>query len=239
MAGLKAQTVHFGYWQFGGGVTMQSFFGDLSVHDFDPVNKVKEESAPGFYLQSTRHFSPLFSAKLQFVHGRMKGSNLGSGFRFENRFDELAVIPRFNLSYLISPRSKSRTNIYIGAGAGLISFRASKFNLEDGTIEESVGYDVQGKRSGNARTSAVFPVGIEITIDLNNRWGLEAGYIMRLHNTDNIDVHIGSTNINDRYSVMHFGVTYAIDKPKKNRIRQLDCPEGAESSRLKKRGRLF
>ncbi|MDY0343287.1 MAG: hypothetical protein RBR28_06920 [Lentimicrobium sp.] len=238
-SGLKAQPTNFGYWQFGGGVTVQSFFGDLSVHDFDPAKKIKEESAPGFYLQLTRHFSPLFSAKMQFIHGRMKGSNPESGFRFETKFNELALIPRINLSHLISQGSSPRINAYVVAGVGIISFRARKFNMENGTLEASVGYGEQGEKSGNAQNSFVFPVGFEVTYDINNNWGLEAGYSMRLHNTDNIDAHTGSTNINDRYSVLHLGVTYAINKSQKNGIRQLDCPEGAEISRVKKRGRLF
>lgn len=240
LSGLKAQPTSFGYWQFGAGATMQSFFGDLSVHDFDPVNKIKEESAPGFYLQATRHFSPLLSTKLQFIHGKMRGSNPESESRFENRFNELTLLPRLNLSHLISPQSAPRINVYLAAGVGVISFRAKKYNIGDGTLEEAVGYDEQGNKSGSAQISLVFPVGFEVTYAINNVWGLEAGYGMRLHNTDNIDAHAGSTSINDRYSVLHFGITYAINKSQKNGIRQLDCPEGSESSRVKKRsGRLF
>ncbi|MDD2527671.1 MAG: hypothetical protein PHW35_10900 [Lentimicrobiaceae bacterium] len=236
---LRAQPVSSAYWQLGGGITIQSFFGDLSVHDFNPGKKIKEESAPGFYFQFIRHLSPLFSAKIQFIHGRMKGANPESGFRFNTKFNELALLPRLNINHLISPRSTSRINTYVVAGVGIINFRARKFNLEDETPEASVGYDELGEKSGNAQNSFVFPLGMEVSFEINNNWALEAGYSMRLHNTDNIDAHIGSTNINDRYSVLHIGVIYAINKSQKNIIRQLDCPEGDGTSRVKKRGRLF
>lgn len=239
LSDVVAQSAKKVYWQTGAGITLQSFFGDLSVHDFNPLKKISNESDLGFYVQFTGNFTPLLSTKAQFIHGKMRGSNPESGYYFNAGFNELTIIPRLNINSLFLHQQSSRFQAFIVGGVGLINFRSTKYNIADGSLESSVGYNEKGKKQHNPVYSFVFPLGIEATYAINARWGIEAGYTMRLHNTDNIDAHIGSTNINDRYSVTHLGIIYTLNGSPGRNIEALDCSPGDGVSRIKKKGRLF
>lgn len=213
------------HWYLGPQFGIVSFFGDLSVNDFNPVRKLSEESDFGVGLQIGKSVSNLVDLRITYIYGNMEGANPGIDMYFSNNFNEISFDLAFSLSRLIWPASSSRLNFMLNAGLGIIQYRSIKYKLSDNTYLTSEGYNLLKEPEGAACLAMVFPIGAGINYTINPSWVLTSTFAFRLHNKDLLDSQIGNTEIDDRYSIASFGIIYVLN-PEKIRPRQsMECSD--------------
>lgn len=206
-------------WYFGSQLSIVSFFGDLSVHDFDPVRKLTEESDFAWGFLAGKSINRLIDTRIYYNHGHMRGSNAGLDMYFCNDFNEFSLGATLNLSRLLKPASNSRLTIAATAGLGLNFYRSIKYRIFDGSYLSSEGFTHEKKPVGQASSALVIPLGFELNYHPGKNWMYILGFSFRMHNQDLLDSHIGSTGISDRYSVVSIGCSYIVN-PKKKKPKQ-------------------
>lgn len=211
-------------WYLGPQLSVVSFFGDLSVHDFNPVRKLTEESDFGVGMQIGKSLNKQLDLRITYNFGNMKGSNPEMDMYFSNKFNEISFDLAFSLSRLIWPGTTSRFNFTLTAGLGLIQYRAIKYKLSDNTYLSSEGYNSLKEPEGEASLAMVFPVGAGLNYTINSNWILTSNFAFRLHNKDLLDSQIGNTEIDDRYSITSFGIIYVFNPVKLRPWYSIECP---------------
>ncbi|MBK6962709.1 MAG: hypothetical protein IPH20_01945 [Bacteroidales bacterium] len=206
-------------WYFGSQLSIVSFFGDLSVHDFDPVRKLTEESDLAWGFLAGKSINRLIDTRIYYNHGHMRGSNAGLDMYFSNDFNEFCLGTTLNLSRLIKPASNSRLTIAASAGLGLNFYRSIKYSITDGSYLSSEGFSQEKNPVGEASSALVVPLGLELNYHPGKNWMYLLGFSFRMHNQDLLDSHIGSTGISDRYSLLSIGCSYIVN-PKKKKPKQ-------------------
>lgn len=212
------------HWYIGPHAGAASFFGDLSIYDFDPVKKLTKESDFAYGILVGKGINHFLDIQLSWTKGKMKGSNPELDMYFNNSFSEISIGPELILSELIWPGHRSHFNLNLKAAAGLIKYRSIKYRLSDDTFLSSEGFTPLHENSGSARTSMVFSSGVGLSYHINKHWALRGDFSIRLQNKDLLDVHIGSTDVSDRYSYTSFGFVYVFSPTDKQGIRDLECP---------------
>ncbi|NTW25437.1 MAG: hypothetical protein HGA37_12125 [Lentimicrobium sp.] len=214
-------------WYLGPQFGLVSFFGDLSVHDFDPVRKLTNESDFGLGLMAGKSINRLMDARINYIHGRMKGSNPELDMNFKSNFDEISFGLTISLSRLFQPFKISKLNLIASAGVGLINYRSIKYKLSTGTYLSSEGYTQEKQPVGKASSSLTIPIGFELNYRINRNWIASGGVTFRLYNQDLLDSQIGSTGINDRYTVASIGLAHIFNSIKKKAYRNsYECQTG-------------
>ncbi|PKO97805.1 MAG: hypothetical protein CVU14_09395 [Bacteroidetes bacterium HGW-Bacteroidetes-9] len=207
----SAQTYKPGdHWYFGPQIGMASFFGDLSVHDFNLSRKISDESGFAWGLLAGKALNPKIDLRLNYLNGRLKGANPGIDMYFENNFSELNLGASVSISQLIWPGNTARFSLSANVAAGFIHFRAIKYKLSDNSYLSSEGFDPLKKKDGISESSLLLPIGLGLGFRLTNRLTLSGDFSYRLNNSDKIDSQIGNTGISDRYSVASVGCYYII-----------------------------
>lgn len=215
------------HWYIGPQIGLVSFFGDLSVHDFDLARKISDESDLGLGLIVGKSVNRLIDARVNYLHGKMKGSNPGLDMSFKNNFDEIGFGLTISLSRLILPYKVTKLDLVATAGIGYINSRSIKYRLSNGTYLSSEGYTIEKQPVIIASSSLTIPLGVELNYRFSKNWVASGGFSFRLYNEDLLDSHIGITGINDRYSVAYFGLYHIINPIQKKAYR---IPYGCENS---------
>ncbi|MBK9359462.1 MAG: hypothetical protein IPN08_19165 [Bacteroidales bacterium] len=211
-------------WYIGAKVGMVSFFGDLSIHDFDPVSKFTDESDLAWGILAGKSLNRIFDLKVSLISGAMKGSNPSMDMYFSNRFSEISTGTSIDITRLIWPQTVSRFHVTAELAFGGITYRSIKYRQSDDTYLSSVGYTSSREVTGSAKTAIVFPMGIGAGYRVSNHWVISAELLYRLHNTDLLDSQVGSTGISDRYSYTSIGLIYILFPVNQNRIKADECP---------------
>jgi len=211
-------------WYVGIQSGMTSFFGDLSIHDFNPVRKITDESDIALGLVAGKSINRFADISLLYTHGRMHGSNPAQDLRFKNRFNEYVIESAFNINQLINSSNDSRINFYGTAGLGFIRFRSIKYRISDGAYIASVGYNPDMVSAGSAKNTFIVPVGVLMQYRYKMYWMVYSSFSMRIHNKDLLDSQKGSTGINDRYTIFNLGIAYLLAQGKLSGSKKLECP---------------
>lgn len=190
-----------------------SFFGDLGVNDFNPANKLSDESDFGYGLMIGKKISRLLTVNAEFLNGSIKGFNPELGYSFTNDFWHLTAGLELSIKQLVSPRKVTNFDYYIRVGGGYMEADANKTQLPGFT--DNVFLTVSAE-------TPVILTGIGASYYLSNFWKLSARLDAHMTQTDLIDAHDGtSTNINDYYTYLSVGISYLIggkDRSSKNSI---------------------
>lgn len=212
-------------WNYGLKIGLASFFGDLSVHDFNPIRKITDESDFTIGFQIGKSLNASIDLKITYQHGNMKGSNPEMDMYFTNKFNEIALESAVSLSRIVWPETRSRFNLTLNAGLGLIQYRSIKYKLSDNSYLSSEGYNPQKEPEGDASLAMVFPVGAGLNYTINSHWIISGDFAFRLHNKDLLDSQIGETDIDDRYSIISIGIIYVVNPVKIRLRRSMNCPD--------------
>ncbi|KAF5070174.1 hypothetical protein DSECCO2_225040 [anaerobic digester metagenome] len=214
-------------WYLGATAGIASYFGDLSLFDLDPVNKIRHESRFVAGLTAGKSLNQWTDLEVNFYHGGLKGSNQNNDLVFTGNFTELTLNGHISLSRIISKQANQRFQIYLSLGAGSIFYRSSKSRISDKTFVSSVGINPSGNKEGSPGIAAVFPAGILLSFDLNKSLVIRSRFAFRMPDDDLLDAHSGSTGINDRYSLATIGFIYRLSPVRPDKSGPLPCPEFA------------
>ncbi|MCO5255280.1 MAG: hypothetical protein M9926_00850 [Lentimicrobium sp.] len=210
-------------WYCGINTGIASYFGDLSVYDLDPVNKIRHESRFVAGIAAGKSLNKWIDIDLSLDHGGLKGSNQNNDLFFKGSFTELTINGHLSLSAILFKNSYQRFQIYISGGAGTIFFRSSKSRISDNAYVSSVGINSTGNKDGSPGIAAVFPAGILLSFDLSKSLIIKSRFAFRTPGNDLIDAHAGSTGINDRYSLATLGIVYIFNPVKPAKSGPLPC----------------
>ncbi len=210
---LRFQNEVWKIWSIGMDGGVLSFYGDLSIHDNDYIDKLKYESGPGLSVNLTKHFDRLFSLSGQLLAGKLKGSNYASSFNAD--LIEYNLNVRLNMYNLFYPYNKGKFGVTIMAGVGQFLYYSTKTSYNEG---------------GNSVTSHdsrvpefVYFIGGGGFIRPTERFGISMDMGLRQCQTDWLDVLLKNDDF-DYYTYWNLGIVYYIDnfihkKPVRNKAR--------------------
>jgi hypothetical protein len=195
---------------FNGGFT--SYFGDLSIYDADPFNKLKHESKPAFGLLLTKFFTDEVGLSGQFIYGGLK-STYNENLSFDTDFIEYNVQLRVDLLNLFVDRNNTGLGLVAFGGIGHLFFNSVKYTYNEGETSSS-----------SHRTSApefVYLFGGGVNYSFSDRFSVSMDAALRQVQNDKIDNEVRKDNF-DFYSFINMGFTYHLtslnSKPKKGNL---------------------
>ena len=100
-------------WSVNFNIGVTSFFGDLSVFDFDFVKKLSEESGLGVGIIFAKEISPVISFNTQLLYGRLKGTKESSNCYFRGSIIEGSFNGQINISQIIFPGKNTERLMYL------------------------------------------------------------------------------------------------------------------------------
>ncbi|HOI86373.1 MAG TPA: hypothetical protein PLV51_00780 [Lentimicrobium sp.] len=211
---------------FGGlNAGVASFFGDLSIYDYSPKEKLTLESSAAAGITAGKHITKFIIAELNLTKGGLKGSNPSLGLAFNGTILEFSANGYLNFTRLVFPNSEFRTSVYAMAGTGVIAYRATKTSLSDQSVVETIGRNEAGDKDGHPAGKVIFPAGISLSYQFNERWSLRSDFAYRLTTDDRLDAHAGSTSVNDRYTILMVGMRFMLRPLRKIPAGPLPCPQ--------------
>lgn len=180
------------------------------------------ESKFAFYGEADYLMTPYISIGLHGEKGTLAGNGYGSDFT--NRYIAGNVNGKVRLGqflgnvdnysyYTLKANTFSRilSNVYIGAGAGLVKNRISK-NISTlyGNYLESVGGEIS---KDNGEIHFVLPLNVGLDIPFGRtlygpQWAINVNYQHTLTFNDNLDGVINKNN--DQYGLISLGVKYGL-----------------------------
>lgn len=196
-------------WFIGANGAMISFFGDLSTKDYNPVSKTKTESDFGAGITIGRELHNLLSISAFLTSGQMRGNNPQLNYHFNSTINEISFLLNFNISNALLNNFSFPVMFYLTPGYGFLQFESIKRQIDnDVIVNEKDEPDPDFK--GVVRSANFFIGGIGASYSLSDNLSVTAGLGFRFTKSDLLDSHIGSTRINDRYSILSLGVIYKL-----------------------------
>ena len=188
-------------WSVNLNIGVTSFFGDLSVFDFNIVKKISNESKFGGGIILGKEISPVISFNSQFLYGDLKGTKESSNIYFKANIIEGSLNGQINITQIIFPRNKYRKiNIFGNWGIGLVSIKSKLFDLKTDSLMHSFGY-------GRNTIESILPIGFKLSYRISELYDLVFNFSNRRVDTDKLDSQTGNDN-RDFYSYVSIGITY-------------------------------
>jgi hypothetical protein len=194
-----------------GGLT--SYFGDLSLHDFDVGAKLKTESGPAVSLILTKNiFKDAISLSGQLLTGKLEGRK--SNISFTAELLEYNLHARVDFVDLLMLKKSHAFGIVGYAGAGQFLFNTKKVVMEEGTVMNF---------EHNTRVPEfVFFFGGGMYYRVNSNFGITADLALRQCQNDRLDDYVKNDDF-DYYSFLSIGMSYYLTTfkraPLKNKAR--------------------
>jgi hypothetical protein len=204
-SGLKSNPI-LSNWSFGihGGFT--SYYGDLSLHDGNYINKLNYESKPAYGVAVTKHINPAFGIATQITYGGFK-SKYSIQQSFTTDFLEYNLQLRVDAVELFSPGNIARFRVQGFAGIGQFFFRAIEASYIEGKLSETI------HNTGVPEFVLFFGGGFSYQI--TSRLSFSSDMAIRQAQNDKLDNFVNNNDF-DYYSYLSFGITYFIPGFTKN-----------------------
>jgi hypothetical protein len=181
---------------FNGGVT--SYFGDLSIYDSDPANKLKHESKPAFGVLLTKYFRDDIGLSGQMLYGGLKG-RYNEKLSFDTDFIEYNVQLRVDLLNLILRRNNTGIGLVAFGGIGHLIFNSVKTTFVEGRMK------TDAHRASSPEF--VYFAGGGVNYNISDRFSVNIDASVRQAQNDRIDNEVRKDNY-DFYTLVNVGVTY-------------------------------
>lgn len=208
----RAQSDQWNVWAVNANVGITSFYGDLSSHDGNYIEKLHYESGPAMGVMVTKHFDRLFAMSGQFIASKIKGS-LGNT-SFKSDIFEYNLHLRVNIYNLFVPYNKSKFGINVLGGFGNFVFNTTQTITTEGQVELI---------SNQSRVpELVYFVGGGLFIQPTQSFAINTEITIRRCNNDMLD-GLKKNNNDDYYAYLNIGITYYFglfkQKPIRNKAR--------------------
>lgn len=204
----RQQKEQWNVWSINVNAGYTSFYGDLSSHDGNYIEKLRYESGLGMGIIVTKHFDRVFAISGQIISGRLKGAYGNTSFNSE--ILEYNLHLRLNLINLFVPRNNHKFGLVFFGGLGNFLFNTTQTITSEGRVEE-----INNK---SRVPELVYFTGGEIFVMLSNSFAISSELSIRKCKNDMLDGSAINDN-DDYYSYLNFGITYYIGRFKKGPIR--------------------
>lgn len=215
-------------WIIGVTTGMTSYFGDLSVYDFKPINKLRHESGPMIEVYGGKKLERYFEFGVSASFGYLSSARPDANVKFESSYVEYAFNARISFADFLFPYRSRGFDFGLIGGVGLTQFRSASYRISDNSIIESNGLDADKNRTGKGQNDPHMITGYYIAYSINQHWILEHKMAGKFLTTDSFDSFIGSTGINDRLIFTGIGVKYIINPSFTMKYRDLPCAGSRE-----------
>jgi|GEM_PF-915060 len=205
-----------------------SYFGDLSVYDFEPINKLSNESGLAIDFYVGKKIERYFEFGVSATFGKVSSAKPEADTKFHSSFAEYEFLVRASLADFILPYRSLGIDFGLLTGVGISHNRSASYRISDNSIILSNGLDADRNRNGKAQNDPHLIVGYYIAWSINNNWIVEHKMSGKFLTTDNFDSFIGSTGINDRLIFTGLGVKYVINPSFTMKYRDLPCAGSRE-----------
>jgi len=228
----NAQSYRFNEnWLIGANGGATSFFGDLSVYDSKPIDKLSEESDLAYSIFIGKQVSPVFAIKLGYLSGNLKGRNEAFQMYFNNSFHEIYLTTDISFFRILFPYNNSPIDFYATGGIGSLESHAVKRQIIDNAIVEE--QELNFFNTESISNSTVIKAGIGFNYKMGDKWNAGTEVVVMLSGNDLLDAQMGNTGINDYYSYISVGLSYLINSNRKYHNYSLPC--GTPKSPFKRR----
>jgi len=189
---------------------LTSYYGDLSLYDTNPVDKLSKESGLGMGLQVSKYFGSAFDLSGQLLFGKIKGHKDELSFR--TKLFEYSLQARVDFVNLLSEKKNHRFHITGFAGVGHFLFDARMWEYEagDDNVSEEVSNVPEFVAFAGGGLYYMLSDNIAVTTDL----------ALRRSQNDKLDNYTKGNDF-DYYTYLSVGITYYIrtfiKKPPKNK----------------------
>ncbi len=191
---------------------VMSYFGDLSIYDSDPLNKLRYESRPAFGVIATKEVLNAFGISGQVLYGQLEGGTERQDF--SSRILEYNLHLRSDLVRLIFRSREHRLGFTPYAGIGQFIFRTRTTTFSD--------EQAQKKEVSSRVPEFVYFAGAGLSYRLPRNLALSADMGLRQCRNDKLDGLVKNDNF-DYYTYLSAGLTYHIGsiarQPLKNKSR--------------------
>jgi hypothetical protein len=186
-------------WSVNASFGRTSFFGDVSLYDYEFTEKIRKEGSWAWGAGVSREFFKIIGLHGQYMNGELAGTNSRS--HFSSYISELSVNISLNLLNMLIPDNQARFFPYVKGGLGQFSFQ-TKLVYNDP--------DVADVRTKSQSPEFILLYGGGARFLLNNSFDLNIEYMSRRMENDRID---GITNNNDfeYFSYLSMGFSYKIN----------------------------
>lgn len=211
-------------WVIGISPGIASCYGDLTQYDYDPFNKVIQESGPAIGLFAGKKINKALELGVVVSFGKTSASRADTDISFKNSFDEIGFYSDLSIANILSSNRKSAFDYGIKASYSITNYRAVSYRSSNNSLITSYGLDVKGNKSGNNESSAHFGGGYFVSYALNSRFTIQLSQVFQFLLTDKFDAFIGSTGINDRLLLSAISIKYTIRPSQSLNNNFLECP---------------
>jgi hypothetical protein len=209
---------------------VSSFYGDLSVYDRQPLKKLAHESDAVVGISIGRQLSSVLSINASYIDGRLRGKNEEWKYYFGSDFNEFTIGSHIYISQLLFPYKSSRMKVYTTTGIGLLKFNS----IERHIIESNSSHEQENNIDNEVNSSTpVLKLGLGCNYELSTNFDLSTEIAFRVTGNDMIDAHIGSTGINDYYSIFSVGIIYVFNRSRDYSGYSMPCGASLKSYRKK------
>jgi opacity protein-like surface antigen len=189
---------------------LTSYFGDLSLYDAEPFNKLSHESGLGLGLQITKYIGRSFGLSGQLLFGKIKGHK--DELSFKTKLFEYSLQGRVDFVNLLS-REKNHSfhlNGFVGIGHFLFDARMWEYEGEGGD---------ESKEASKVPELVVYAGG-GLDYQVAKNLAVMAELALRRSQNDKLD-NYSKGNDYDYYTYLSVGIKYYIStfikKPPKNK----------------------
>lgn len=204
--GISAQTTSFWGNNVVVGISpgMASYYGDLSIHDTNPIDKLIYESGPEIGIFAGKKLKRILEFGVLATIGKTSSEKPASNIRFLNKFNEFGVYSVLSVADILVPQRTSRFDYGFMANYSITQWRSVSLKISDEDVVFSHGLNNEGKNSGNGQSKFHHGGGYYVSYALNPNFTIRLSQSMQFMNTDEFDSFIGGTKVNDR--ILHTGV---------------------------------
>lgn len=195
-----------------------AFFGDISSHDHDPINKLRYETSYGYSASFGKWANSWIALQVSLSGGKLKG--IKDSCSSHTSFYQYTFDGIINVTQLIKKDQKQTSFYgYLKLGYGLINFTAYNTNNEN----ENNDYANEGARI----TEWVIPMGAGVVYNLDKNFSFFLDATYQYVNTDKLDAKCTSNGILDNYVNGSLGFRYTFNlKSSRHKYRRNSSRKG-------------
>jgi hypothetical protein len=202
------------HWYIGLNLGTSKFYGDISgkTSGFSNTNPFSGDfyNDRGFMygLMLTKRFNGIFWTRLNLLTTTLGSENENLHLYFKSDLVEFSLSGIVSFSEMFGGHDPDRMlNVYAFAGAGMVSYRAWKRQLETDSLIETEG---TGRRKA---ANMVFPFGVGVDYRITPQFTISGEISLRHLQTDRVDAHGGDRGMNEGYGYINLGLHYQFDMP--------------------------
>ncbi len=193
-----------------------SFHGDMSANSYNPFATIRDNSKFGFSFTAIKEFNNWIGIQAQYAAGNLYSIHPDLNEYFSGSVSEFGVSGRFApLGLATNLKNKLKLQPYLTVGLATFGYRSCKryVDTDEVHLPYYYGYENDGVTKTSRENGLAIPLGIGLSIPINQNLAIDIDHIYRITNTDVLDATVGESSKNDWYALTSVGIRFTIRAP--------------------------